>query len=999
MNPIHAARTGQFPTDRAEALASELRAIISGEVRFDDGYRALYAVDGSNYRQTPIGVVIPRTIEDVVQTVALARKHGAPVLPRGGGTSLAGQSCNVAVIIDFSKYLNQIIELNAKEKYAWVQPGVVLDHLRKRANEFDLTFGPDPSTHEYCNLGGMIGNNSCGVHSMMAGRTVDNVLELEILTYDGVRMKVGQTSDAEFAQIVGDVRHGEADLRRSRRASIYTRLRALRDQYADLIRQRYPKIPRRVSGYSLDELLPENNFHVARSLVGCEGTCVIVLGAKVRLVDWPKRRTTLVLGYKDVYAAADNVPEVCKSQPIGLEGMDDALIENMKKKGLHLASIKLLPEGKGWLLCEFGGETKDQATAKARALMTTLSAQGNVPPPNMRLFEDEQETQMVWKARESGLAATSRVPGDPEAWEGWEDAAVPIENLGTYLRDLRRLLGEHGYKCALYGHFGQACVHMRINFDLVSEAGIRNFRSFVEEAADLVVRLGGSLSGEHGDGQARGELLGRMYGQELMEAFREFKRIWDPDWKMNPGKKIDAEPLDADLRLGAGYDPPKLKTYFSFPEEHGHFAEATTLCVGVSKCRKDESGTMCPSFMATHEEMYSTRGRTRLLFEMLRGDPMQGGWRNETVHEALGLCLACKACKTECPMNVDMATYKSEFLAHYYEGRFRPRAAYAMGLISRWARIASVAPGLVNFFTQAPGISSLIKFFGGVAPERRMPRFAGQTFRHWFSSRPVQNSGKPRVILWPDTLSNYFHPHIAQAAVEVLEHAGYEVVLPRESLCCGRPLYDFGMLDGAKEQLEEILTALKADIGAGTPIIGLEPSCVSVFRDEMPNLLGPNPEAEQLRRNAFLLSEFLVQKAGYRPPQLKRRALVHGHCHHKSVLKFDSEQELLKRLGLDFQIIDSGCCGMAGSFGFEKEKYEVSIKIGERVLLPAVRQAAPDTLIIADGFSCFQQIEQLTGRKALHIAEVLRMAIREESKAGLNVLEEQRPGSVPLRRG
>jgi FAD/FMN-containing dehydrogenase/Fe-S oxidoreductase len=956
----------EFPRQQAEALAAELRASIAGEVRFDDGYRALYAVDGSNYRQTPIGVVIPRSIQDVVSTVAVARKYQAPLLPRGGGTSLAGQSCNVAVIIDFSKYLNQIIEINSKEKYAWVQPGVVLDHLRKRANEFDLTFGPDPSTHEYCNLGGMIGNNSCGVHSMMAGRTVDNVIELDILTYDGLRMNVGTASDAEFARIVSQG---------GRRGEIYSRLLALRDQYAELIRKRYPKIPRRVSGYSLDELLPENNFHIARALVGAEGTCVVVLGAKLRLVDWPKKRTTVVLGYPDVYIAADSVPEVCKSQPIGLEGMDEVLIANMKKKSLHLQSIKLLPEGKGWLLCEFGGETKEEATGKAKALMAQLSRGPN--PPNMRLFEDEQETQMVWKARESGLGATSRVPGEAEFWEGWEDAAVPIDNLGEYLRELRRLLAKHGYKCALYGHFGQACVHMRIDFDMVTESGIRNFRSFVEEAADLTVRLGGSLSGEHGDGQARGELLGRMYGPELMEAFREFKRIWDPDWKMNPGKKIDANPIDQNLRLGAGYNPPHLKTYFSFPEEHGHFAEATTLCVGVSKCRKDENGTMCPSFMATREEMHSTRGRTRLLFEMLRGDPMQGGWQSEPVKEALDLCLACKACKTECPMNVDMATYKAEFLAHYYEYQSRPRAALAMGLISRWAGLAQWAPGFANFFTQTPGLAAVTKFLGGVAQQRRMPKFARQTFVDWFRKRAPQNSGKPQVMLWPDTFSNHFHPQIAQASVEVLEHAGFQVILPTAGLCCGRPLYDFGMLDRARAKLDEILVALKPHIDAGTPVIGLEPSCVSVFRDEMTNLLGPNPAAEQLRLQTFLLSEFLVQKANYRPARIEKKALVHGHCHHKSVLKFDSEQELLKRTGLDFQVLDSGCCGMAGSFGFEAHKYDVSVRIGERVLLPAVRNASPDTLIITDGFSCFQQIEQLTGRKPLHIAEVLQMAIRE----------------------
>jgi FAD/FMN-containing dehydrogenase/Fe-S oxidoreductase len=969
--PNRASDSQEFPRRQADALAAELSAAIAGEVRFDDGYRALYAVDGSNYRQTPIGVVIPRTIEDVIRTVALARKYGAPLLPRGGGTSLAGQSCNVAVIIDFSKYLNKILELNPHEKYAWVQPGVVLDQLRKRANQFDLTFGPDPSTHEYCNLGGMIGNNSCGVHSMMAGRTVDNVLELDILTYDGLRMNVGPTSDAELAQVIAQG---------GRRGQIYSRLRALRDRYAELIRLRYPKIPRRVSGYSLDELLPENGFHVARSLVGCEGTCVIVLAAKVRLVDWPRKRTTLVLGYPDVYRAADNVPEVCKSQPIGLEGMDEVLIENMKKKNLHLPSIKLLPEGKGWLLCEFGGETKDEATAKARALMAQLNA--GPDPPKMRLFEDEQETHLVWKARESGLAATSRVPGDAEFWEGWEDAAVPIEKLGEYLRELRGLLAEHGYKCALYGHFGQACVHMRINFDLVTEAGVRNFRSFVEEAADLTVRLGGSLSGEHGDGQARGELLGKMYGPELMDAFREFKRIWDPDWKMNPGKKIDANPIDADLRLGAGYNPPKLKTHFSFPEEHGHFAEATTLCVGFSKCRKDESGTMCPSYMATHEEMHSTRGRTRLLFEMLRGNPMQGGWKSRPVKEALDLCLACKACKTECPMNVDMATYKAEFLAHYYEGRLKPRAAYSIGLISRWARLATLAPGLANFFTQTPGLASVAKALGGIAQQRQMPKFAAQTFTDWFRKRSPANSGKPRVMLWPDTFSNHFQPQIAQAAVEVLEHAGYQVIIPEATLCCGRPLYDFGMLDRARAQLEAILVALKPHIAAGTPVIGLEPSCVSVFRDEMTNLLGANAEAAQLRRQTFMLSEFLVQKAGYRPPQLQRKAIVHGHCHHKSVLKFDSEQELLKRTGLDFQILDSGCCGMAGSFGFEPEKYEVSVRIGERVLLPAVRAAGPETLIIEDGFSCFLQIEQLAGRKSLHIAEVLRLAIWEERNKG-----------------
>lgn len=970
----------EFPRDRANALARELRRAIAGEVRFDQGSRALYATDGSNYRQVPIGVVIPRSIEDVEQTVALARKHGAPILARGGGTSLAGQCCNVAVVMDFSKYLNQILEFNPEEKYAWVQPGVVLDRLRNRANQHNLTFGPDPSTHEYCNLGGMIGNNSCGVHSVLAGRTVDNVLELDVLTYDGVRLRVGPTSDAEMEKVI---REG------GRKGEIYSRLRGLRDKYADLIRKRYPKIPRRVSGYSLDELLPENGFNVARALVGSECTCAVTLGARMRLVDWPKKLSLLVLGYKTVYDAGDHVPELLAARPIGLEGMDQTLVDNMKKMKMHPESIKMLPEGRAWLLVQFGGESKEEADAKARALMATI--QGKPDAPSMMLCDSSEKEQLIWRARESGLGATARVPGEAEAWEGWEDAAVAPEKLGDYLRGLHKLLVKFGYPVgALYGHFGDGCVHTRIEFDLLTAQGIRTFRAFMEEAADLVVGLGGSLSGEHGDGQARGELLVKMYGPELIEAFREFKRIWDPEWKMNPGKKIDPYRLDENLRLGTDYSPPKVDTNFFFLQEHGDFSEATGRCVGVSKCRKDEKGTMCPSYMATREEMHSTRGRARLLFEMLQGDPLKGGWRSEPVRQALDLCLACKACKAECPVNVDMATYKAEFLSHYYEGRMRPRSAYAMGLIHRWARIASLAPGFANFLTQTPGISNIFKLLGGVASQRRVPRFAGETFKRWFRKRGVRNQGRPQIMLWPDTLNNYFHPHIAKAAVEVLEHAGYQVMIPEAWLCCGRPLYDFGMLDKGKQLLSQILEALRPQIAAGIPIIGLEPSCVSVFRDEMPNLLGHNKDADRLKQQTFLLSEFLVKQADYHPPQLKSKAIVHGHCHHKSILKFDCEQELLKRLGLDFQVLDSGCCGMAGSFGFEADKYEVSVKIGERVLLPAVRKADPDTLIIADGFSCCEQIEGLAGREALHIAEVLQMAIQENERHPINQTATQR---------
>jgi FAD/FMN-containing dehydrogenase/Fe-S oxidoreductase len=940
-----------------------------GEVRFDDGSRALYATDASNYRQVPIGVVIPRTIEDVVETVAACRRHGAPVLARGGGTSLAGQCCNVAVVMDFSKQLNEIVELDPGSRRARVQPGLVLDDLRDAAEAHGLTFGPDPATHNHCTFGGMIGNNSCGVHSVMAGKTDDNVEELEILTYDGLRLRVGATGEEELQRFA---RSG------GRRGDIYRRLRDLRDRYAPLIRERFPDIPRCVSGYNLPWLLPEKGFHIARALVGSEGTCVTVLEATVRLVHSPRHRTLVVLGYPDAYSAADHVPEILTHGPTGLEGIDDVLVEDMKKKELHPRNIELLPPGGGWLLVELGGETCEEADDRARVLMAALQAQPHAP--SMKLFEDPREAKAVWKVRESGLGATARVPGQPDTWEGWEDSAVPPEKLGGYLRELRQLHRKFGYRGALYGHFGQGCVHTRNDFDLVTAAGIEKFHAFLHEAADLVLRYGGSLSGEHGDGQSRAELLPKMFGEELIGAFREFKSIWDPDGKMNPGKLVDAYGPVENLRLGTSYQPTNSRTHFRYPgDDHGSFARASLRCVGVGECRRMNGGTMCPSYRATGEEMHSTRGRARLLFEMLQGHPLQRGWRNEHVKEALDLCLACKGCKDECPVDVDMATYKAEFLSHYYEGRLRPRSAYAFGLIHRWSRLASHAPRLANFFTQTPLLRDLSKLLAGAAPQRRLPAFAPVPFKKWFQGRQPQGGGT-RILLWPDTFNNYFHPEVARAAVEVLESAGYAVFVPSAALCCGRPLYDFGMLDLAQRQLRRILDALRDDIRAGIPVVGLEPSCVAVFRDELINLFPEDEDAQRLSRQTFLLSEFLAQeKERISLPRLQGKTVLHGHCHEKAVLRFGDTEKLLRGLGLDVEVLDSGCCGMAGSFGFEAgEHYEVSMKCGEQVLLPAVRQAPADALIVASGFSCSEQIAQATGRHALHPAQVLQMALYEE---------------------
>ncbi|HEY8150328.1 MAG TPA: FAD-binding and (Fe-S)-binding domain-containing protein [Vicinamibacteria bacterium] len=954
----------------APDLARDLRRRIAGEVRFDDGTRALYATDASNYRQVPIGVVLPRTVDDVLETLAVCRRHGAPVLGRGGGTSLAGQCCNAAVVVDMSKYLNQVIEVDPVARRARVQPGAVLDTLRAAAERHHLTFGPDPATHAQCTLGGMIGNNSCGVHSLMAGRTDENVEALDVVTYDGLRLRVGATSDDERVRIVAEG---------GRRGEIYATLTALRDRHADRIRARYPDIPRRVSGYNLPWLLPEHGFQLARALVGSEGTCVMVLEATLRLVPSPPARALLLLGYADAFAAADDVPRVLESGPIGLEGFDSGLVGAMKRKGLNLAGVALLPPGHGWLLVEFGGDTPREAEDRARTCLERMDRRpGGRPAPSVKQLLREPERKQIWAVRESALGVTAVVPGQPRAWEGWEDSAVSPDRLGEYLRALTALLEGHRLHGDLYGHFGQGCVHVRIDFDLETAPGIRAYRAFVEEAADLVVSFGGSLSGEHGDGQSRAELLPRMFGTDLVQAFREFKDIWDPQGRMNPGKLVDPYRIDQNLRLGTSFRPRALDTHFKYPHDRGSFTEATLRCVGVGACRRLGSGTMCPSFMVTREEKHSTRGRARLLFEMATGDVVHGGWRDEAVKEALDLCLACKGCKSDCPVGVDVATYKAEFLAHYYDGRLRPRTAHAMGLIHWWARLASMAPTLANGLTQGP-LTGAFKAIAGIAPQRRMPAFAGRSFRRGWRDRggaraSSRTGDDPEVLLWVDTFNDNFHPQVLEAAEEVLRAAGFRVRIPSPPLCCGRPLYDWGMLGRAKSLLRRVLSTLEPDLRAGTPIVGLEPSCVAVFRDELVGLFPHDEDAVRLSRQVLTLGEFLTRHAAGRLPRLAGRVLVHGHCHQKAVMGMDGELSVLEAMGADVERPDSGCCGMAGAFGFERDKYEVSMAVGERVLLPAVRSAAESTLIIADGFSCREQIAQATPRRALHLAEVVQRA-------------------------
>ncbi len=951
------------------ALVAALKSRVNGEIRFDDGDRALYATDSSNYREVPIGLVVPFDVEALAEAVRVCHDFGAPITHRGGGTALAGQTTNYTVIIDSSKYCNGFLAIDLDRRLATVEPGIVLDELQKRCRPHGLRFGPDPSTHDHNSIGGMIGNNSAGPHSVVAGVTSHNVESMDIVTYDGLLLTVGWTTEAEMDRIIAEG---------GRKGEIHAKLQALRDRYAGEIRRIYPKIPRRVSGFNLDSLLPDEDgrFNLARALVGSEGTCVTILRATLNLIPDPPAKVVLVVGFESVCHAADVVCDVRGFGPDAIEGVDERLTDFMRKKHLHVDDLKLLPDGPSWLFIEFGGDSPDEAAAKARRLEDHLRGRPHVH--DMRLVTDDHEQERLWKVRESGLGATAWVPGQKhDTWPGWEDSAVAPENLGAYMRDLLKLYDDYGYKPALYGHFGDGLIHCRVGFGLHTQEEVDRFRRFLNDAAHLVVRHGGTLSGEHGDGQARAELLPIMFGDDLVRAFAEFKAIWDPDNRMNPHKVVHPYAADQQLRLGPRFKPPHLESVFTYPEDGGSLTHALLRCVGVGKCRRHEGGTMCPSFRATREERHSTRGRARLLQEMLQGDPIRDGWRDEAIHDALHLCLGCKGCKADCPVNVDMATYKAEFLHHHYQHRHRPRAAWSMGLIHRWARLLAPVWWAPNLATQTPVFGRLSRAAAGIAPQRPVPTFAAKTFRR--SWKPGPDRGRPPVVLWTDSFNNHFTPEPLFAAAEVLDAAGYAVTIPRTNLCCGRPYYDFGRLDDAKRTLKQTMDGLRRELDAGAYVVGVEPSCLSVFRDELPNLFPNDPEAKRLSSRSMLLAEFLEKVAHFDPPKLSGPALVHGHCHHKAVFGMACDAAQIRKSGLDARILDDGCCGMAGAFGYEEDKYPVSLAIFDQGLGATLRQAPPDTLLIADGFSCREQVEHLTGRHPLTLAEVLRDALRRRT--------------------
>jgi FAD/FMN-containing dehydrogenase/Fe-S oxidoreductase len=946
-----------------QALEDDLRRSLRGDVHFDAMTRSVFATDSSNYRQIPLGVVFPVDEEDVGQILAICKRHHAPVLGRGAGTSLAGQACNVAVVVDMSRYMNKILWIDEKRRRARVQPGVVLDELNREARSLGLTFGPDPATHAWCTLGGMVGNNSCGTHGLYTGKTVDNVAELVLHTYDGRRLELG---------IYAESADTKDDLRR-----VADQLRALREEFVDEIRGGYPTISRRVSGYNLDQLLPENHFHLARAVVGSESTCGLVTEITVSLSAWPKFRQLVVVGYEDIYHAADDVPRLLQYDLIGLEGFDEALVHQMRKKDMLLENLSLLPPGRGWLLCEVGADTEALARAKAQRVIDDLS--GNAAGV---LLADPLQQAMIWSVRESGLGATARPKDAPVNYEGWEDAAVAPENLGRYLRGVRELWDEFGYDGAWYGHFGQGCVHTRNNFDLGSVEGLKKYRAFVEKAADLCVGLGGSISGEHGDGQSRGELLARMYSPRLMEAFRRFKLIWDPQGMMNPGKLIDAFPLDSNIRYGPKYRPSALSlTKFSFDRDQGSLQKAAERCVGVGKCRSDVGGVMCPSYRATRDEVHSTRGRAKLFVEMFQGEVTPSSWKNRDVFSSLELCLSCKGCATDCPTQVDMATYKAEFLHHYYQRRLRPRSAYALSLLPWTGRLASRTSGVTNKLLSSQVSASLIKRIGGIATSRSAPTFAKQSFRRSRQGREFQKETNPTVILWPDTFTDLFSTGRGDATARVLEHVGETVGIPNQWACCGRTLYDSGMLDLAQRTARRTLDVLEQFLDKNVPVVVPEPSCLATFRDEFPQILPDDPRAEKLALLSCSLSEHL-SRIGWRYTGIPVSGTInlHPHCHQRAVQGTRSEVHVLEQLGYEVNVLDVGCCGLAGSFGFQSEHDELSRTIAKDKFLPAIRRNAHNETLVIDGFSCQLQAVELASVSSATMAEVLARALHLDQK-------------------
>ncbi|MGY1734542.1 FAD-binding and (Fe-S)-binding domain-containing protein [Geodermatophilus sp. SYSU D00684] len=938
--------------DTAEVTAALRRAGI-GDVDDSGLARALYSSDGSLYRVLPRAVVRPRDADEVVAALEVCRTLGVPLTMRGAGTSIAGNAVGTGVVVDTSRYLDRVHAVDAEARTAVIDPGVVQARLQLAARPHGLRFGPDPSTANRCTVGGMIGNNACGSRALGYGRTSDNVVGLDVVTGTGQRLRLtsGAAVDGTGSGVVDD-------------------LRALVGRELATIRTELGRFGRQVSGYSLEHLLPEHGFDVARALVGSEGTLAVVLGATVRLVVDAPYRELVVLGYPSMADAADATPGLLRHGPTAVEGLDERIVQRLRD--VPAAVVPDLPRGAGWLIVELTGDTVAEVEAKGAGVVADAGALDAL------VVTDVAHAAAIWRIREDGAGLAARTSDGRPAHAGWEDAAVPVESLGAYLREFDALLEQHGLQGVPYGHFGDGCVHVRIDFPFGREPdrGRAAYRSFVEDAARLVARYGGSVSGEHGDGRARSELLSTMYSPAALDLFAQVKALFDPDDVLNPGVLVRPARLDDDVRVAAA---PRLREGLALAYRHddGDLSNAVHRCTGVGKCRADPSGVavMCPSFPATREEKDSTRGRARVLQEMLApGGPVRD-WRSPEVHAALDLCLSCKGCSRDCPTGVDMASYKSEVLHQSYRRRIRPLAHYTLGRLPMWSDLAARAPRLVNAVLRNRLGGRLARWGAGVDRRRSLPSFAPRTFRQSFTPRP--GGGAP-VALWVDSFTDHFAPEAAHAAVRVLEAAGYSVQVPGDDTCCGLTWITTGQLDTAKRILGDTVRRLAPLADAGIPIVGVEPSCTAALRSDAVELLegvGGGAMAGRVAAATRTLAELLTATEGWAPPSLAGVEVVaQPHCHHHAVMGWATDERLLRRAGATVTRL-GGCCGLAGNWGVERGHHEVSVTIAEQQLLPAVRAAGPDAVVLADGFSCRTQLDQLADRPGRHLAELLADAL------------------------
>jgi FAD/FMN-containing dehydrogenase/Fe-S oxidoreductase len=953
------------------ALVQDLRRHVTGEVRFDEMTRALYSTDASIYQIEPIGVVIPRGEEDVIAVVEAASRHGVPVLPRGAGTSLAGQAVGRAIIIDFSKHMRDVLEVNSEEGWVRAQPGIILDELNRHLAPHGLHFAPDPSTSNRSNVGGALGNNSCGAHSIVWGKTVDNVQELRVVLSNGDVAILGPLDDERFeAKMRGDGLEGD----------IYRRLFAIGQADRDEILARYPKILRRVAGYNLDELVADGGLDMARFVVGSEGTLLTITEAKLRIVPRPKLKALAVLHFRELIESMEATVAVLELEPAAVELVDSMIIRQARTNLEYARMMDFVQDDPdAILIVEVVGDSEAELDARLEMIEERMT-RGGLGYAVRRLVKPEDQAR-VWAVRKAGLGLMMNVRGDAKPLPFVEDTAVAPEALPEYVRRFNEIVRQHGTTAGYYGHASVGCLHIRPLINLRLQEDVDRMASIAAQVSDLVLEFGGSMSGEHGDGLARSVWNEKMFGPRLYRAFRRVKQAFDPKGIMNPGKIVDAPPMTENLRTGPTARTLDLVTGFSFSQEGG-FAAAVDMCNGQGACRKLD-GTMCPSYMVTGDEEHSTRGRANALRAAITGALPVDALTSKRLHDVLDLCLECKGCKAECPSNVDMAKLKYEFLDRYHKTNGYSLRDRLFGNIAHLSRLGSFFAPLSNWPLSSDAIKGLLEKYAGIDRRRSLPAFSSQTFAQWFKARggsPASTATRGQVLLFPDTFTNYNHPNLGRAATTVLERLGYQVVLPR-TRCCGRPMLSKGMMDVARRNARFNVDSVLPYIESGAKLVGLEPSCILSFRDDYLDLLGDDLGARAVAQSTMLIEEFVLyarDEAGSDIEYTRRpgKLLFHGHCHQKALVGTGAAMEVLNSIpGCDPREVQSGCCGMAGSFGFEKEHYDISLKIGEYSLFGPIRSEQGEFEVVSEGVSCRQQIEHGTGRRAKHLVEVLAEAL------------------------